>query len=147
MKITERGPGEGAIEVVRFEWGDGKWWDLASEIYWGTAKRIRINVSAVNNGKDQGEYLQIAHEAQSLRLIGSTVAWSFKLPVARSSLDRLADWRIAEVLGELTEIQKSTLEGVSEETKKVFGLLSFLASLFRKFGKKPRRITGLSKRA
>lgn len=123
MEVTETGVDEGGIQLLKAEFDDGQWWEFRREINWGTSREIRKVVSQM---EIDGANLDLAHEAQMIRVIGSTESWSFKLPITKSSIDRLADWRMREVLSYMVERHREE-GGQSEETKKAFGWRSYLA--------------------
>lgn len=125
MKIEQMGlDPETQIETFRISWSDGTWWDFKSELDWNTSRQIRIIVGSADS-ENRAEYLRSAQEAQTARLVGSTLGWSFKSPVAAASIDRLADWRVREALGVLVERHQLNTEVVTDETKKAFNWLSF----------------------
>ena len=127
MKVAETGVDLGGIQLLKAEFDDGQWWEFRREINWGTSREIRKIVTTMEVGTRN---LDLAHEAQMLRVLGSTEAWSFKLNITKSSIDRIADWRVREVLTYMVERQRA--EGSSDEIKKVSGLRLFskLRSLF-----------------
>jgi hypothetical protein len=126
MKITEAGTDSGGIALKKIEWDDGQWWIFRSEVSWGTSREIRKVLMNVIDAADPD--VDSAQIIQTLRIIGSTEEWSFKLPIVENSVNRIADWRIRHVLGEMVERQR--IEVSTEETKKIFGWLSFLGRLF-----------------
>ena len=138
MKVTETGVSEGGITILRFEWQDGTWWDLLANLDWGTAKAIRAAIMGATDG--DSETVNVAYEAQKIRLAGSTEAWSFKLAPSAVSLDRIADWRIRDAIDELT-LRHQDAEGVvTDEAKKGSQRrwYSLIPSLW--FGKNRRRM-------
>ena len=116
MKITKTGVSDGGIAIVRFEWKDGAWWELLASLDWGTAKEIRAVIMSAQDGDTVA--VDIAYEAQKIRLAGSTEAWSFKLTPTAAALDRLADWRIRDAIEELTRQQQDAEGVVTDEAKK-----------------------------
>jgi hypothetical protein len=126
MKITETGIDDGGIPLVKVEFDDGQWWEFRQEINWGTSRQIR---KILTGWEATNPDIDAAHEAQVLRLAGSTVSWSFKLPIKTSSIDRIADWRARSVLTYMVE--RHRVGGVSEETKKVSGWRLFFGQIFR----------------
>lgn len=126
MKITETGIDEGGIQLLKVEFDDGQWWEFRQEINWGTSRQIRKILSGVDFDNPD---IDAAHNAQVLRVSGSTESWSFKLPIRESSIDRIADWRVRAVLTYM--VQKHSVGGISEDTKKGFGWRSFFGRIFR----------------
>jgi len=126
MKITETGIDSGGIQLIKVEFDDGQWWEFRQEVNWGTSRQIRKILSSVNPADPD---IDLAHEAQVLRVAGSTESWSFKLPVSTSSIDRIADWRVRSIL---TYMLESHSEEITDETKKVSGWRLFLGRIFQR---------------
>lgn len=143
MKVVQTGISDGGIPLARVEWKDGAWWEVETHLNWGAAKRLRTvireEVEITSDGDVQGS-ITSAHDMQELRVIGSTVAWSFKLPVTKSSLERIAHWRTDQILAQLVDMHREATEVITEETKKRFGWLFSLASKFRGSGTRRWRI-------
>ena len=137
MNITEAGTDSGGIALKRIEWDDGQWWIFRTEVSWGTSRSIRSILTGLAEANSPD--VESAQTIQTLRILGSTEEWSFKLPVTESSVDRIADWRIRHVLGEMVERQR--IEVSTEETKKGFAWLSSFGRLFRWSGGKQSHIT------
>ncbi len=126
MKITETGIDSGGIQLLKVEFDDGQWWEFRQEVNWGTSRQIRKILAGVDLTNPD---IDSAHEAQVLRVAGSTESWSFKIPVSISSIDRIADWRVRSVLTYM--VAKHSEGGLSEETKKASGWRSFLGRIFQ----------------
>lgn len=136
MKIEQRGVDqETLIPIIRCGWADGSWWEFRTELDWNTSREIRILVGNLSSD-NRSEYLVGAQKSQTVRLVGSTVGWSFKLAPGIDSIGRLADWRVREALNALIEAQGSNEGVVTEETKKGFVWPSFLGRVLTRFGLK-----------
>tara|TARA_R100000781_G_scaffold33742_2_gene24471 strand:- start:354 stop:749 length:396 start_codon:yes stop_codon:yes gene_type:complete len=127
MKITETGIDSGGIQLIKVEFDDGQWWEFRQEINWGTSRQIRKVLSGIDMTDPD---IDAAHEAQVLRVAGSTESWSFKLPVSISSIDRVADWRVRSVLTYMVE--RHSIGGITDETKKASGWRLFFGRIFQK---------------
>lgn len=126
MEITETGIDSGGIQLLKVEFDDGQWWEFRQEVNWGTSRQIRKILSNVDL---QNPDIDAAHDAQVLRLAGSTESWSFKLPVKESSIARIADWRVRSVLTYMVE--KHRIGAIAEDSKKVSGWRSYSVGIFR----------------
>lgn len=127
MKITETGIDSGGIQLIKVEFDDGQWWEFRQEINWGTSRQIRKVLAGIDMTDPD---IDAAHEAQVLRVVGSTESWSFKLPVSISSIDRVADWRVRSVLTYMVE--RHSIGGITDETKKVSGWRLFFGRIFQR---------------
>jgi len=130
MKVTQTGHDSGHIPLIKIEWEDGTWWTLRTELNFRTSRQMRTVFQGLDR-TDPNSSLEVANLAQQTRLAGSTVEWSFDIPHTVEGITEVADWRVRETLEELLRHQRDVGGAVTEETKKAFGWLSSMASLFR----------------
>lgn len=104
LKDTEH---KGPIPAQRICWEDGSWWDVLTDIPYGVQSKIRaLAAGAVSfvDGKlsldnsDASRMMQVMEDANMLRLVGCSVAWSFPGKPDRNSIEMMPRRYVDDVL-------------------------------------------------
>jgi hypothetical protein len=119
---------DGPIGSKRISFSDGNYWDVLVEIPHGIQSQIR-RVSVRNMGEafkggevdrsaiTSEQMMDTVEESNALRLVGCTLAWSWKMPITRESVDSLSPRHTKIALEVMSRLHQPDTTATRDEKK------------------------------
>ena len=111
------GQTEVGIDIFRITFDNGDWWDLLSVRTWGTASAVRRATLGFDTSVDD-EAMRMRESTNLAALNGSTVRWSWSVPVTADFINSLPEDVVNATTRELADRHLDRILGMDDDKKK-----------------------------